>query len=120
MVVLSSLVQFVSVAAKRWRRSRGRCSWKHSTSTEYLAPTLRLRVTCGKGFYVRSLAHDLGAALGVGGSLSGLVRTRVGPFRVEDAVDLETLRGELESGMWRHRLWASDEVLLGWRATHPR
>jgi tRNA pseudouridine55 synthase len=84
---------------------------------EYQPPELRLRVTCGKGFYVRSLAHDLGATLGVGGSLSALIRTRVGAFRIEDAVDMDTLKGELESGVWRHRLWAPDEVLLGWRAT---
>jgi tRNA pseudouridine55 synthase len=85
--------------------------------TDYSPLLLTLRVTCGKGFYVRSLAHDLGAALGVGGSLTGLVRTRVGPFRIEDAVGMDTLRGELESDTWRRRLWAPDEVLLGWRAT---
>jgi tRNA pseudouridine55 synthase len=82
----------------------------------YEAPVLRLRVTCGKGFYVRSLAHELGEALGAGGSLTGLVRTRVGTFRIEDAVDIETLRGELATGDWRQRLWSADEVLLGWRA----
>jgi tRNA pseudouridine55 synthase len=80
------------------------------------APFLRLAIECGKGFYVRSLAHDLGAALGVGGSLAALRRTRVGPFRVEDALDVETLRRQLESGEWLDRLWPPDEVLLGWRA----
>jgi len=84
---------------------------------EYKGSTLRLSVTCGKGFYVRSLAHDLGAALGVGGSLSALTRTRVGSFRIEDAVDMDTLKAELESGAWRQRIWAPDEVLLSWRAT---
>jgi tRNA pseudouridine55 synthase len=83
--------------------------------TSYECPVLRLRVTCGKGFYVRSLAHDLGEALGVGGSLTGLVRTRVGAFRLDGAVDIETLRGELATGDWRERLWSPDEVLLGWR-----
>jgi tRNA pseudouridine55 synthase len=84
---------------------------------DYAAPVLRVNVTCGKGFYVRSLAHDLGAALGVGGSLSGLVRTRVGPFSIEGAVKIEALKAELEAGTWQRRLWAPDEVLLGWRAT---
>jgi tRNA pseudouridine55 synthase len=84
---------------------------------EYEAPELRLRVSCGKGFYVRSLAHDLGAALGVGGCLTNLVRTRVGSFAIEEAVGMDTLRTELESGAWRHRIWAPDEVLLSWRAT---
>ena len=82
----------------------------------YGAPDLKLRVVCGKGFYVRSLAHDLGAALGVGGRLSGLVRTRVGAFRLADAVNVETLRGEFDDGNWTERVVAPDEVLLGWRA----
>jgi len=82
----------------------------------YEPPVLRVEVECGKGFYVRSLAHDLGAALGVGGCLVALRRARVGPFRVEDAVDIETLRREIESGEWRERLFPPDEVLLGWRA----
>jgi tRNA pseudouridine55 synthase len=86
------------------------------TVASYEPPFLTLDVACGKGFYVRSLAHDLGAALGVGGTLSALRRTRVGAFDVEGAVELETLRGELEDGTWQHRLWAPDEVLLGLRA----
>ena len=45
-------------------------------------------VDCGTGTYVRSLARDLGGALGVGGHLTALRRTRVGPFAVEDAVDV--------------------------------
>jgi len=45
-------------------------------------------VDCGTGTYVRSLARDLGDALGVGGHLTALRRTRVGPFAVEDAVDV--------------------------------
>lgn len=45
-------------------------------------------VDCTTGTYVRSLARDLGAALGVGGHLTALRRTRVGPFTVDDAVDV--------------------------------
>lgn len=82
----------------------------------HMTPNLRLRVVCGKGFYVRSLAFDLGVVLGVGGTLTGLVRSRVGGFRIEDAVDIETLRVEFEDGSWHERLLAPDEVLLGWRA----
>jgi len=57
----------------------------------YAWPLLRLRIDCGRGTYVRSLARDLGAALGVGGYLTELRRTRVGPFTVDAAVTLETL-----------------------------
>lgn len=49
------------------------------------------RVECSSGTYVRALARDLGAALGVGGHLTALRRTRVGPFRVEEAAELESL-----------------------------
>src|SRR5665811_1878360 len=43
-------------------------------------------VQCGKGFYVRSLAHDLGTRLGVGGHVSTLRRTAVGPFVIAGAI----------------------------------
>jgi tRNA pseudouridine55 synthase len=81
-----------------------------------MALRLTLEIDCSKGFYVRSLAHDLGARLGVGGMLSGLVRKRVGPFHLDDAVGIETLRAELEDGTWSERLFAPDEVLLDWQA----
>jgi tRNA pseudouridine55 synthase len=50
-----------------------------------------VEVECSSGTYVRALARDLGAALGVGGHLTALRRTRVGPFRVEQAVALDGL-----------------------------
>jgi tRNA pseudouridine55 synthase len=53
---------------------------------ECALPRLRLRVACGSGTYVRSLAADLGEALGCGGHVEALVRTRVGGLRLEDAV----------------------------------
>jgi tRNA pseudouridine55 synthase len=51
-------------------------------------------VECSSGTYVRALARDLGAALGVGGHLSALRRTRVGPFTLERARTLEQLESE--------------------------
>ncbi len=52
----------------------------------------RIRVECGSGTYLRSLARDLGAALGVGGYLGRLVRTAYGPLRIDDAVELDALK----------------------------
>jgi tRNA pseudouridine55 synthase len=49
-------------------------------------PVARIRVTCGSGTYLRSLARDLGDALGVGGYLGQLTRTAYGGLRVEDGV----------------------------------
>ena len=56
---------------------------------------LDVSVTCTSGTYVRALARDLGAALGVGGHLTALRRTRVGPFALERARTLDELAGDL-------------------------
>lgn len=58
---------------------------------------LSFRLECSSGTYVRSLAHDLGRALGCGAHLAELRRTKVGPFDVEQAVTLERLGEEAES-----------------------
>lgn len=50
-----------------------------------------VRVECSSGTYIRALARDLGSALGVGGHLTALRRTRIGPFRVADASRLDEL-----------------------------
>nr|WP_237399441.1 tRNA pseudouridine(55) synthase TruB [Rathayibacter iranicus] len=52
---------------------------------------LDVRVTCSSGTYIRALARDLGAALGVGGHLTALRRTAVGPFTVAQAGDIDEL-----------------------------
>jgi len=53
-------------------------------------------VTCSTGTYIRAIARDLGAALGTGGHLTALRRTRVGPYLVEDAKTLDQLAGKFE------------------------
>ncbi|HWH27079.1 MAG TPA: tRNA pseudouridine(55) synthase TruB [Pseudolysinimonas sp.] len=53
---------------------------------------LDVAVTCSSGTYIRALARDLGSALGVGGHLTALRRTRIGPFVVADATVLESQR----------------------------
>jgi len=50
----------------------------------YTYPTLEIEVTCSKGTYIRSLAHDIGALLGCGAHLKELIRTRSGGFCIED------------------------------------
>ncbi len=56
--------------------------------TEIAGMEVAFRVVCSKGTYIRSLARDLGEALGCGAHLSSLVRTRIGEYRLEDAFSL--------------------------------
>lgn len=65
-----------------------------------LPPLARLEVTvhCVGGVYVRSLARDIGADLGTCGALGQLVRTRVGPFRLEDSLQLSEVAERLAAG----------------------
>ncbi len=58
------------------------------TVLEYAWPDLKLRVKCGSGTYIRSLADDIGRELGVGGYCLELRRTKVGHFDVKDALKL--------------------------------
>jgi len=56
------------------------------------SPVLELRVRCSKGTYIRTLAEDIGTALGTGAHLAALRRTGSGRFKVKDATALEALR----------------------------
>ncbi|WP_053546169.1 tRNA pseudouridine(55) synthase TruB [Corynebacterium deserti] len=55
---------------------------------------LNVRVSCSSGTYIRALARDLGAELGVGGHLTALRRTEVGPFTLDDATPLSSLQDD--------------------------
>ena len=59
--------------------------------TDRRGDELDILVDCSKGTYIRSLAHDLGAALGCGGHLSALRRERIGPYDVADAFVLDEI-----------------------------
>ena len=61
-------------------------------------PTARLRIDCSKGTYIRSIARDLGIALGSGAFLSSLRRTENGGFSIEDAVSLDEALDLFRSG----------------------
>lgn len=58
----------------------------------YQWPNVTFEVTCGGGTYIRSIARDLGAALGCGGLIASLRRTRIGPFDVRSALDPDAIR----------------------------
>ena len=72
------------------------------------APEADIYLECSKGTYVRSIAEDLGHALGCGAHVSALRRTRAGPFSLEDSVTLATLEALKEN----EELAQMDELLL--------
>ncbi len=78
-------------------------------------PLLRFRAWCSKGTYMRSLARDLGRALGCGAHLAELRRTAIGPLKVEESVSLETLRGRRSMGL-DGLTWPVERVLSHWGA----
>ena len=52
-------------------------------------PEVSFRIVCSKGTYIRSIARDYGQALGVGAYMSALCRTRIGPYRLDDAMGID-------------------------------
>lgn len=72
--------------------ARAPCSITLTTTLlEYQYPKIRLKVECSKGTYVRSIAHDLGELLNCGAHLSGLIRTKSGPFLLENCLSGQKL-----------------------------
>ena len=65
--------------------------------TKINLPNIEFRVLCSTGTYIRSLVHDFGQALGVGAYMSGLRRTKIGTFNVEDAMQWEALEKEINT-----------------------
>ena len=78
---------------------------------EWSPPKAMIEVDCGKGFYMRGLAHDLGAAVGCPAHLSALTRSRVGPFTLDDALTLEELAAAADD--WEGRMEPPDAALRG-------
>ncbi len=78
---------------------------------------LRLTVDCGRGTYLRSLAHDVGQTLGCGAYVTELRRLRCGRFKAEDGVGLEELERVAATADWRVHLHPIDWALQDWPAT---
>lgn len=79
-------------------------------------PLITIKVECGKGTYIRSLAHDLGQYLGCGGYLKSLIRLQCGPFHMEDALALPQIKDAFQQGTWEELFHPVDSPLLNWRA----
>jgi tRNA pseudouridine55 synthase len=79
-------------------------------------PQVTVMVSCAKGTYIRSLAHDLGQSLGCGANLKGLVRSRYGPFDIKTAITVPRLEDAFRQGCWQRFLHPIDTVLQSWSA----
>ncbi len=82
----------------------------------YQLPLITLEVECGKGTYIRSLAHDLGQALGCGAHVRELVRSKYGLFHIEDALPLSEAKNAFQHGYWQNLLFPIDAALIHWGA----
>jgi tRNA pseudouridine55 synthase len=79
-------------------------------------PVVTLDVDCGKGTYIRCLAHDLGEALGCGANMKSLVRRRVGSFLIEEALSLPELEEIFQRGAGDLNIYPPDFVLQSYNA----
>jgi len=75
-------------------------------------PFVTLEVVCSKGTYIRSLAHDIGEALGCGANMYSLVRVKVGPFSIEEALTMPQIEEIARLGRWDQYLHPLDYVLM--------
>jgi tRNA pseudouridine55 synthase len=83
---------------------------------EWNPPCLIIEVECGKGTYIRSIAHDIGESLSCGAHISALVRTKYGPFNIEDSISLPQIEEAFNHEYWRELLYPMDIAINDWTA----
>ncbi len=88
----------------------------HLEVLEWAPPEVVVDVHCSSGTYVRSLANDMGNALGCGAYLVGLRRTKSGRFSLRDATPLRKLQEAFHAGNWYQFLIPAAEALGDWPA----
>ncbi len=84
----------------------------HIELLDFALPLLTVEITCSKGTYIRSLAHDLGLALGCGAHIKSLLRLQSGPFHLSEAVTLPQIEDAFRDHYWPELLYPLDTVLL--------
>jgi len=82
-------------------------------------PEINLRIDCSKGTYIRTLAHDIGREIGCGAYLSALVRTRIGPYKLEDALSVNQIKHYRDAGKLKGQIRPIESVLqFPWLKVH--
>lgn len=79
---------------------------------DWQPPLVSLSIRCSRGMYVRSLAHDLGQALGCGAHIAGLRRLQTGPFHADTAVTLDRLEEAYQEDSWPSLVYPPDYLVL--------
>lgn len=87
---------------------------------KYEWPTIDFEMCCGRGTYVRSLIRDLGAKLGVGGCLETLERKSIGPFTIENAHTVDSMREQRDNLDFIIRHEQALEMLTNRKSVPPR
>ena len=77
----------------------------------YQLPVLTIKVACGKGTYIRSLAHDLGQYLGCYAHLKNLTRLQYGPFHIDNALSISEIEKSFQQNTWTELFHSIDSPL---------
>jgi len=96
-------------------RQQRRVDIQYLEITAWQPPSFTIDIVCSKGTYVRSLAHDLGQALGCGAIVRNLIRLKCGNFGIEEAVSLPALEDAFREGHWQRLVYPMEHVLMDWR-----
>ncbi|MCL2401002.1 MAG: tRNA pseudouridine(55) synthase TruB [Oscillospiraceae bacterium] len=75
-----------------------------------------IRVACSKGTYIRTLAHDIGQTLGMGGAMASLRRTKAGAFSIDTALPLNEIIESVSNGMAQDIILPTDSIFAGYPA----
>lgn len=87
------------------------CKILNITVTKMELPRVDLHVTCSKGTYIRTLCHDIGKKLGVGGCMEKLIRTKVERFDVKESISLAQIEEYRDNGTLEQYITPVDEML---------
>lgn len=103
-------------AGKEVERSPRTVQIREIEILEMELPTVRMRIVCSKGTYIRTLCHDIGGRLGCGGVMESLIRSRVGIFGIEESLTLAQLEKLRDEGKIADVIVPPDVIFAGCRA----
>lgn len=99
------------------RKARPVCFYE-ITPLEIALPLIKIRVTCSKGTYIRTLCHDVGQRLGCGGCMEELLRTKVGRFSLEESYTLGEVERAVQDGTISEMIHPVEAVLADYPAIY--